>query len=257
MKFKKIDFDEKLPFTQHLFEIRYRLIRILIFLGILFVACFSLSEQIFEILRAPIEGYNLIFISPTEAFFVHLKLAFFSALALSAPFIFYHIWAFVCPGLHIKERNYTLPFVILASIFFVVGVLFSYFFILPLGLHFLLTYKTSGILPNITIGNYIAFTLQLSLVFGIVFEFPLIAVFLTKIGILKPVLLAKNRKYAILIIFIVSAILTPPDVVTQILMVVPLLILYEISVISCSLIYKDKKKETDKAPKKKRAHEGQ
>jgi sec-independent protein translocase protein TatC len=245
MKDKKIQFDEKLPFTTHLGEIRYRLIRVIILLSILFVTCFYLSESILDIIRMPIKGHNLIFISPTEAFFAHLKLGFFAALVLSVPYILYHAWEFVSPGLKLKEQRHTLPFVILATIFFILGSLFAYFIILPIGLGFLLTYKTASLTANITIGYYIGFTFRLILVFGIIFELPLIVLFLTKIGILKPSVLIKNRKYAILIIFAVSAILTPPDVVTQVLMAVPLMILYEISVILSRMVYKKKQEETE------------
>ena len=245
MKYNKIAFDEKLPFSSHLAEIRYRLIRIFVFLSILFALCFYFSEPILEIVRAPIKNQNLIFITPTEAFFVHLKLGFFSALALSIPFILYHIWAFITPGLHIDERRHTLPFVILSSLFFVLGILFAYYLILPLGLRFLLTYKTSSLMPNITVGHYISFTARLMLVFGVIFELPLVVLFLTKIGILKPSVLTKNRKYSILLIFVASAILTPPDVVTQVLMAVPLIFLYELSVIICRMVYKQKQKDKE------------
>ncbi|MBN2374419.1 twin-arginine translocase subunit TatC [bacterium] len=246
MKFKKISFDERLPFSSHLAEIRYRLIRVIVFLSILFVLCFSLSETILDIVRAPIINQNLIFISPTEAFFVHLKLGFFTALALSIPFILYHVWAFIAPGLKIDEQKNTLPFVILSSLFFTLGILFAYYIILPLGLDFLLKYKTSSLVPNITVGYYISFIARLLLVFGVIFELPLIVLFFTKIGILKPPMLTKNRKYSILIIFIVSAILTPPDVVTQILMAVPLVFLYELSVIICRMVYKQKQKNRER-----------
>lgn len=244
MKLKKIQFDDKVPLTSHLGEIRSRLIRVIIFLSILFVICFYLSESILDIIREPIKGYNLIFISPTEAFFAHLKLGFFAALALAIPFILYHLWEFISPGLKIKERRHTLPFVIFSTISFILGAIFAYYLILPLGLRFLLTYKTNSLTPSITIGYYISFTFRLILVFGIIFELPLIIFFLTKIGIVKPSMLTKNRKYAILIIFIASAILTPPDVVTQILMAIPLIFLYEISVIGCRMAFR--KKQIDK-----------
>ncbi|MGA1864036.1 MAG: twin-arginine translocase subunit TatC [bacterium] len=247
MKLKKIQFDEKVPLTSHLGEIRFRLIRVIILLSVVFVICFYLSESILDIIRKPISGYNLVFLSPTEAFFAHLKLGFFTALALTIPFILYHLWEFISPGLKIKEKKHTLPFVILSTISFISGALFAYFLILPFGLGFLLKYKTNALTPNITIGNYIGFAFRLILVFGIIFELPLIIFFLTKIGIVKPTMLTKNRKYAILIIFIASAILTPPDVVTQILMAIPLIFLYEISVIGCRVAFRKKQTEKESA----------
>jgi sec-independent protein translocase protein TatC len=247
MKPNKINFDQKVPLTSHLGEIRYRLVRVIIFLSILFVICFTLSESILDIIREPIKDFNLIFISPTEAFFAHLKLGFFAALALSIPFILYHLWEFISPGLKIKEKKHTLPFVLFSTICFICGALFSYYLILPLGLRFLLTYKTKALTPNITIGYYITFTFRLILVFGIIFELPLVILFLTKIGIIKPSMLTKNRKYAILVIFAVSAILTPPDVVTQVLMAIPLIFLYEISVFICRMVYSKKQMEKETA----------
>jgi sec-independent protein translocase protein TatC len=243
MKPKKVEFDEKLPFTSHLGEIRYRLIRIIVFFAILFVICFSLSEPLLHFLRAPIQDMDLIFISPTEVFFAHLKLSFFVALALSVPFILYHVWEFISPGLKIVERKHTLPFVIFSTVSFFCGALFAHFIILPIGLNFLLTYKASTLTPSITLDYYLVFIARLILVFGIIFELPLIILFLTQIGVMKPEILTRNRKYGILIIFVVSAILTPPDVVTQILMAIPLLLLYEISIVFCRAAYRKKQKK--------------
>lgn len=240
MKYEKIDYNKKLPFTYHLGEIRYRLVRIIVMLFILFVICFALSETFLEIIRAPIKGYDLIFIAPAEAFFVHLKLGFFAAIAFCTPFILYHLWLFISPGLKEKERKYTLPFVLSSTLFFVLGILFAYYIILPLGFPILLNYKTGGIKAFLTISNYTTFTTQTLLVFGLIFELPLITLFLTKLGILKPAILSKNRKYAFLIIFIISAILTPPDVVTQVLMAIPLIILYELSILGSKFVYMKK-----------------
>ena len=247
MKLSRISYDEKVPFTSHLGELRYRLIRVIIVLSVVFAICFYLSETILDMLRVPIKGRELIFISPTEAFFAHLKLGFFAALAITMPLILYHVWEFVSPGLKLKEKRYTLPFVVFSSLFFIIGVLFAYFVILPIGFHFFLTYKVTSTTPSWTIGFYIGFAFRVLLVFGIIFELPLVVLFLTKIGILKPAILTKNRKYAVLVIFLLSAILTPPDVVTQVLMAVPLMILYEISVIASKITYRRKLENQEKA----------
>jgi len=243
MKLKKVEFDEKLPFTSHIGEIRYRLIRVIIFFTILFVVCFSLSESILELLRYPIKDLDLVFISPTEVFFAHLKLSFFVSLALAVPFILYHVWEFISPGLKIVERRHTLPFVIFSTASFFCGALFAHFIILPIGLRFLLTYKASSLTPSVTLDYYLVFIARLILVFGIIFELPLIILFLTQIGVMKPEILTKNRKYGILIIFIIAAVLTPPDVITQILMAIPLLFLYEISIVVCRAAYRRKQKK--------------
>jgi len=163
------------------------------------------------------------------------------ALLMAAPVIFYEIWAFVSPGLLQKEKKYTIPFVLFASLFFTLGLIFCYYVILPFGLKFLLTYKTTGITPKLSISQYLSFYTRMMLVFGIVFELPVATIFLTKIGVIRPAFLTRNRKYAVLVIFLISAILTPPDVVTQILMAIPLLLLYEISIMGSKMIYRQKK----------------
>lgn len=240
MKKRKISFDEELPITSHLEELRWRLIIVLSLLAVFFIIAFIFSEKILLIIRYPIQDQELIFLSPTEAFLTHMKMAFFVALLLSAPLIFYQIWGFISPGLLQKEKKHTIPFVIFASMFFFLGLVFSHFVILPIGLPFLLTFKAAGSKATLSISQYFSFYSRIMLAFGIVFELPVITIFFTKIGILRPTILSKNRKYAILIIFITSAILTPPDVVTQVLMALPLLILYEISIIGSKMVYRKK-----------------
>jgi len=240
MKRQKISFDDELPITSHLEELRWRLIIVIIALAVLFVISFSFSERILLLLKEPIRDYDLVILSPTEAFFAHLKLSFFVALLAAAPVIFYEIWAFIAPGLLQKEKKYTIPFVALASLFFILGLIFCYSVILPFGLKFLLTYKTAGLTPKLSISQYLSFYTRMMLVFGIVFELPVATIFLTKIGVIRPAVLTRNRKYAVLIIFIASAILTPPDVITQILMAIPLLFLYEISIIGSKMVYRRK-----------------
>ncbi|MGA1826262.1 MAG: twin-arginine translocase subunit TatC [bacterium] len=221
---------------------RERLIRVLIVLGATFAVSFCLSEEIFRLIQAPIKKYELIFLSPTEAIFVHLKVAFYFALALCIPYILYHIWEFVSPGLLSNERRHVLPFVIFTTFFFILGVLFAYFLIVPFGIAVLMSYKTKALQPRISVGKYISFVFMLFFNFGIIFEMPPVIFFLSKIGIIKPSMLIKKRKYAIVIIFILSAILTPPDVVTQLLMAVPLVMLYEISILVCKRVYRTKEK---------------
>ncbi|MGA1867190.1 MAG: twin-arginine translocase subunit TatC [bacterium] len=227
--------------TAHLKEIRERLIRVIIVVGVTFAISFGLSEEIFRIIQAPIKNYELIFLSPTEAIFVHLKLSFFFALVLCIPYILYHIWEFVSPGLLPKERRHILPFVLFSTFFFALGVLFAYFLIIPFGIAVLMTYKTRALQPRISVGKYISFVFLLLFNFGVIFEMPPIVFFLSKIGLIKPSMLVKKRKYAIVIIFIMSAILTPPDVVTQLLMALPLIMLYEISIFVCRRVYRNKK----------------
>jgi len=233
-----LDTDEKnMPFTRHLDELRYRLIVTFVTLGCCFIALYPLSKNLLIILRAPIEE-KLYMLAPTEAFIVFLKLSLFGAIVVSLPMTLYQTWAFIAPGLYAKEKKYALPFVILGTVFFGIGGYFSYKIILPFGLKFLLGYGGDLIQPVISVSNYISFVTRMILVFGAIFELPIIAVFLTKSGIVTPALMRKYRKYAIIGAFTLGAILTPPDVFTQALMAGPLIILYEVSIWVSVLLWK-------------------
>jgi len=222
----------EMNFLEHLQELRLRLIYILVILGVGFILCFIFSEDIIKFITRSVKNYDLIFISPTELFFANLKVAFFSAIIISSPYTIYQLWKFISPGLLPNERKYALPFVILTTLFFILGLAFAYLIVLPYGLKFLLNYRVSDIVtPRISISNYISFFMTFLLIFGVIFELPLITFFLSRLNILSYRTLIKWRKYAILVIFIVSAILTPPDVFTQILMALPILILYEVSIL--------------------------
>ena len=222
----------EMNFLEHLQELRLRLIYILVILGVGFILCFIFSEDIIKFITRSVKNYDLIFISPTELFFANLKVAFFSAIIISSPYTIYQLWKFISPGLLPNEKKYALPFIILATLFFILGLAFAYLIVLPYGLKFLLNYRVSDIVtPRISISNYISFFMTFLLIFGVIFELPLITFFLSRLNILSYRTLIKWRKYAILVIFIVSAILTPPDVFTQILMALPILILYEVSIL--------------------------
>ena len=222
----------EMNFLEHLQELRLRLIYILVILGVGFILCFIFSEDIIKFITRSVKNYDLIFISPTELFFANLKVAFFSAIIISSPYTIYQLWKFISPGLLPNEKKYALPFIILATLFFILGLAFAYLIVLPYGLKFLLNYRVSDIVtPRISISNYISFFMTFLLIFGVIFELPLITFFLSRLNILSYRTLIKWRKYAILVIFIISAILTPPDVFTQILMALPILILYEVSIL--------------------------
>ncbi|MEK6590511.1 MAG: twin-arginine translocase subunit TatC [Nitrospinota bacterium] len=236
-RLRKVAPEEKLPFTEHLEEFRWRLIIIIITLSVWFGICYAYSDNIIKLAQKPL-NQKLIFISPTEAFFIKLKTSFFVAIFPSLPVILYELWAFVSPGLHEKEKRYTLPFIISATICFIIGASFSYFIILPTVTRFLLSFAGSELKPMISVNNYISFIGKFIIAFGILFEFPVVIFFLSKIGIITPEVLSKNRRYAILGIFVISAILTPPDIFIMFLMAIPLIILYEISIIISRLFGK-------------------
>jgi len=240
--------DEKLPFTSHLEELRKRLITCFIAVGVGFVVSFGFKERLFNILVHPLikvmkEGETLIYTGLPEAFFTYLKVAFLTGLIVASPIILYEFWMFVAPGLYKNERRMMMPVVVLSSFFFIGGALFGYFIVFPWGFKFFLGFATDTIRPLPSMREYFGFSAKLLLAFGLVFELPLVLTFLARLGIVSVEFLKKNRKYAILIFFTGAAILTPPDVITQIMMALPLMALYEISIIGAKLFGKKKPKE--------------
>ena len=236
--------DLQMPFSSHLGELRRRLIRALTGIGIGFFLCYGFNEKLILLLQKPY-GQKLVFISPTEAFFVTLKVSFFAGLVLAIPLIFHEIWAFTAPGLKESEKKFTWYFMIFGTVFFGVGVLFCYFVALPFGVTFLLSYQSDFLIPMISVDSYISFALLFLSAFGIIFNLPLAIVLLTKMGLVGPDTLRRNRRYALLVMFIVGAILTPPDVFSQIIMALPLIVLYEISIIISTYFVK---KSPDSSP---------
>lgn len=237
--------EDQIPFTAHLEELRKRLIVCFVAVGIGFVAAYGFKEKLFQLLTRPLISVmntrdNLIFTGLPEAFFTYLKVAFLAGLMLAAPVIIYQFWMFVAPGLYNKEKRFLIPIVLLSSVFFIGGALFGYFIVFPLGFKFFLGFATDTIRPLPSMKEYLAFSAKLLLAFGLVFELPLIITFLAKLGIVSVDFLKKNRKYALLLFFVFAAILTPPDVVTQILMALPLMVLYEISIIGARIFGKKK-----------------
>jgi sec-independent protein translocase protein TatC len=226
---KGIGSDDKLPFVDHLDELRHRLIVSLVGVGIGFAVSYGFSQQLLLLLQRPMPA-RLVFIAPTEAFFVNLKIAFYAGLFLSVPLILFQVWKFVAPGLYEHERRYSFPFLITSTVLFLVGALFAYVVILPIALHFLIAQGGELWQPNITLSNYLSFCMRLILAAGLIFEFPVLMYFLTKIGVITPAFLVRNRKYAVLVAFVVSAVLTPPDVFSQVLLGVPLFLLFEVSI---------------------------
>jgi sec-independent protein translocase protein TatC len=190
-------------------------------------------------------GDKLIFTGLPEAFFTYLKVALLSGIILSTPVIFYQFWVFVAPGLYEKEKRHMIPIVFLSTFFFVGGSFFGYFIVFPYGFKFFLGFASEIIRPLPSMREYLSFASKLLLAFGLVFELPLIITFLAKLGMVSVSFLKKNRKYALLLFFVGAAILTPPDVVTQVMMALPLILLYEISIIGARIFGKKKSEEDD------------
>ncbi len=228
--------EKKLPLTAHLQELRKRLILSFLAVGIGFVVCYLFAERIFGLLSIPLlrampPGGSLVFTSVAEAFFTYMKVAFLAGLILASPYVLYQIWAFVAPGLYRHEKRYAVPFIFAGSFFFALGILFGYFVALPVGFKFLLGFATDFIKPLPDMREYFSFSIKFLFAFGLVFEFPVALVLLARMGIVDAKTLARQRKYAILLIFIFAAILTPPDVISQVILALPLVGLYELSIL--------------------------
>ncbi len=228
--------DEKLPFTLHLDELRTRLIRCAIAIFIGFITAYFFKEKIFDILSAPLiavmdQGDSLIFTGIAEAFFTYLKVSLLAGILLATPVILFEFWMFVAPGLYRSEKKLLFPIVIISSFFFIGGALFGYFIVFPFGFQFLLGFASENIRALPSMKEYLSFSAKLLLAFGLVFEMPIVITFLARLGLVTTDSLKRNRKYAVLVIFIVAAILTPPDVITQTMMAIPLMVLYEISIL--------------------------
>jgi sec-independent protein translocase protein TatC len=244
---------QKQPLTEHLEELRNRLIKCLIAIFAGFVAAYVFKEQLFDILAAPLVNVmqhdgTLIFTGIPEAFFTYLKVSLLAGIFIAAPFIIYQFWMFVAPGLYKSERRLMMPIVLVSSFFFIGGALFGYFVVFPVGFKFLLGFASDTIQPLPSMREYLSFSSKLLIAFGVVFELPIVITFLARLGLVDVSFLKKNRKYAILIFFIVAALLTPPDVITQTLLALPMMVLYEISILGAHFFGRKKAAETDSDP---------
>jgi len=251
--------EEKMPFTQHLEELRKRLIISAIAIGIGFLIGYFFKERIFEWLMRPLlqvlpkgESQKLIYTAPHEAFVTYLKVSFIAGVGLASPVIIYQIWRFIAPGLYQNERRYLVPIVLFSTIFFLGGAMFGYFVVFPFGFQFFVSFANDFITPMISTREFTSFATRLLFAFGLVFEMPIFAFFLARIGLLNAKFMRKQRKYAILFIFVAAAVLTPPDVISQLLMAMPLLVLYEISVWIVAIF--GKKAKVEEALQEKQPH---
>ena len=242
----------KSPFTEHLGELRDRLVRSFIAVGLGFAGAYFFKEKLFELLTAPLiiamgESGNaqMIFTGLPEAFFTYLKVSLLAGIIFATPVLFYEFWMFVSPGLYRTEKKYLLPVVFLSVFFFLVGSSFGYFIVFPYGFKFFLGFATQTIQAMPSMKEYLSFASKMLLAFGFVFELPLVLTFMARMGLVTVPFLKKNRKYALLLFFVGAALITPPDVVTQVMMALPLMILYEISIIGAKIFGKKKAGEDD------------
>jgi sec-independent protein translocase protein TatC len=229
--------DAKMPLTEHLEELRSRIIRSLIAVSAAFVATYNFADWLFAFLTRPLieqadRQVQLIGTGVTEAFFTKLKVSLIAAVFLASPLLFYQAWQFVAPGLYDHEKRYARPFVLFATLFFMLGAVFCYYVVFPLGYAFFLAeYRTIGVSAAIRISEYLSFASRMLLAFGVTFEMPVVTFFLARLGLVTHRTMISYARYAVLVIFIVAAILTPPDVASQLLMAIPLLLLYLLSVL--------------------------
>ncbi len=231
------------PLTEHLAELRTRLIRSLIAIAVFAVIAFTQVNFFFDVFQEPLKkvfpDITLVALTPTESFFTALKISLLVGFVLASPFVFYQVWKFIEPALYENEKKLLIPFVLFTTIFFTAGVLFAFFGVLPLAIKFLLTfgYEQLDVSPMLSVSSYISFVVRLLLAFGITFELPVIISLLARLGLVTPDTLIKIRPYFIVGIFILAAVLTPPDVVSQIFLALPLLVFYELSIIAAKILY--------------------
>jgi sec-independent protein translocase protein TatC len=228
--------DKNLTLTGHLDELRKRIIASAVFFIIAATICFTFAERIIRHMVDVGRNIEFIFISPSELLMANVRIAMIGGLIVSAPFLITQIWLFVSPGLTSKERSLIASAIGMGGIFFVLGVAFSYFMVIPTMLVFFMGFQLDVIQPMISFSSYLAFILSTVVAFGIIFELPIIMILLTRFGIVKVEFFKKNRKYIILAIFAVAAVITPPDVISQLLMALPMIALTEVGIILSSLL---------------------
>ncbi len=232
---------------EHLGELRKRLLYSAIALIICVAVGYYFVEEVFKWLCAPFlqsfSHQSLIGTGPAEAIIIKIKVAFFAGIILGLPFFSYQLWAFINPALYEKEKKSLLPASFCLAFLFIIGVLFCYYFILPVAFSFFSSeYLSIGLEPNIRISEQISTSLSMLISFGVIFEIPLLVYFLSKMGLVSPEMLINTSRYSIVGIFLVSAVLTPPDVVSQFLMAIPLMLLFGISILIAKKVYPYDKK---------------
>ena len=246
------DNSEKGGFISHLVELRQRLINSFIFLFSFFVVCYFFSEEIYSFLVQPYAdavkddnvNRRLIFTALQETFLTYLKVSFFAAFFVSSPIILMQLWKFIAPGLYENEKKAIIPYLIATPILFLFGGMLVYYLIMPLAIKFFLSFETLSINNSLPIqleakvNEYLSLIMKLIFAFGLSFQLPVLLSLLARVGFIDSEFLKKRRKYVVIIIFAVAAILTPPDPITQIGLAIPLLILYELSILSVKIIEK-------------------
>lgn len=228
--------EARMPLMEHLKELRVRLVRSIIALSVGFLVAYAFVNPIFHLLIQPLREVShdkvlLIGTGIGEAFFTKIKVALIASLFISSPAVLYEVWKFIAPGLYQSERRMAKPFVVFTTVFFVLGGYFCWAVVLKIGYAFFLSeYASIGVTPTLRISEYLSFSAKLLLAFAITFEMPVLAFFLTRLGIIDYHWLIRQFRYAVVVIFVIAAALTPPDFVSQFLLAIPLLALYGVSI---------------------------
>ena len=242
-------------FVGHLTELRSRLVKSIIYLFIFFIFCYFFAENIYQFLVQPYAdavkedqvNRRLIFTALHETFITYLKVAFFAAMFVSSPVILIQVWKFIAPGLYKNEKRALLPYLVATPTLFLLGGMLVYYLIMPLAIKFFLSFETSPEINTLPIqleakvNEYLSLIMRLIFAFGISFQLPVLLSLLARVGFVDSEYLRTRRKYVVIIIFTIAAVLTPPDPITQIGLGIPLLILYELSILSVKIIEKNKK----------------
>lgn len=236
--------------VEHLMDLKKSLVRSLWIIAIGFFACLYFSEYIFEVIRAPVLPYlsttgGLVFTAPIDKFMSHIKVSFLAGVILTCPLWLHQLWMFVAPGLYKHEKKYAISFIFFGTILFLIGVLFVYQIVFPMAFKYLFSFGGDVDKPMITISEYLSFFITTTLLFGLSFEMPLVLVILGMIGIVDATLLRSKRRIAIFLIALLSALVTPADAISMMAMFVPLVALYEISIIIVAMIQKKREAELE------------
>jgi len=228
--------DQQLPLMTHLEELRKRLVISAVAWLVAFLACYSYAELLFKYIAGPVrralpEGSKLVFITATEPFFTYLKIGAIAGLLIALPVILWQLWAFIAPGLYRNEKKLVIPFVFASCLCFGLGAYFGFFFVFPNICTFLIQFgDQADVAAMLSMGSYLSLSSKLLLAFGLVFELPIIIFFLARMGLVDHHWLRRNRKYALVLAFVVGAVLTPPDVFSQTALAIPFIILYEVGI---------------------------